>query len=41
MNEVPAKYCTECEELKPLTDYHYKNKQAGIRHNKCKDVSYP
>ena len=34
---VPSKYCSKCEVLKPLTEYHYLNKQAGTLRAACKD----
>ena len=34
---VPAKYCSKCGVLKPLIEYHYRNKQAGTLQSSCKD----
>ena len=37
MFQIPAQYCSKCSVLKPLTEYHFRNKQAGIVRKDCKE----
>ena len=34
---VPAKYCSKCGVLKPLTEYYFHNKRTGTLRANCKD----
>lgn len=38
-NTVPAQYCSKYGELKPLTEFHYRNKQKGLLQSSCKVCS--
>lgn len=40
MDEINVKQCLDCEDILPLSHYHYSDKKRGILKSYCKDCSY-